>query len=690
MEQQCTTSNERSIELSLAPKNYDGAENTSFTPQQVKASSLKDVFTAYNYSQIIWAKDYRLKDNFSGAKGFCLDIDGGMKISEAEDILKARDLNYALITTRSHSESNPRFRIFVPFTHNIHSLLRYQAAAHKLDELFGGKCDPAVFDGARFLFGSPEDAYFSSNWTGHDFDVSEFVGYDLTSVPSNEGDWDDNLVVSDADGNAIPVASIKEKTRVLCPFHDDHSSSAFVEYSSTSGNWFIHCSACNRTFWKTKKPVPPEERLANYWSHSTGIYEAGIVGDSFYFSKIDKEKFLTLADANSKEDQNEVYKWVVKNHHIPMLARIDFLGNPDIEKPEFLVKKDDGIIEVKFPIIPVHTADNQFIEDYLDRTFGPRKKVIKEYLAVYAYTNYQKLPSLILVGKRGSGKNTFADMVADIYRPLSVYWKPEEGSFNPELQKKLLIADETVTKDIKNYTYLKRLSGQAYQTINEKYTPKYQVRNNINIIILSNRNLPIFADREELPTDPANNQFFVYEMKKFSGRIDADLSNKLRRYLGHYVRTELKKVFSNLNMSGFRYSIEVPITDEEKLLFNSSVSSDEAAADRFLRYIADNHGSNPKWDFKDHIASGFVPMDEIYKNMGGDDNLKAKVLRNLREREFLTSDTSSKRSKGGSRLYCYQMTPKFAEWLEKEVGTACVHLEQAPEQAPKNAEFSMN
>ena len=163
---------ERLIELSLAPKNYDGAENTSFTPQQVKASSLKDVFTSNNYSQIIWATGYRLKENFRGAKGFCLDIDGGMKISEAEDILRAQDLNYVLITTRSHSESNPRFRIFVPFTHNIHSLLRYQAAAHKLDELFGGKCDPAVFDGARFLFGSPADAYYSDCWTGHDFDVS--------------------------------------------------------------------------------------------------------------------------------------------------------------------------------------------------------------------------------------------------------------------------------------------------------------------------------------------------------------------------------------------------------------------------------------------------------------------------------------------------------------------------------------
>lgn len=156
------------------------------------------------------------------------------------------------------------------------------------------------------------------------------------------------------------------------------------------------------------------------------------------------------------------------------------------------------------------------------------------------------------------------------------------------------------------------------------------------------------------------------------------------------MRNELKEVFFNLDVSGYRYSIEVPMTDAEKRLFNSSISVEEAATDRFLRYIADKHGNDPKWKFKAHIANGYVPLDEMYQYIGGDDNLKSKVLRNLREREFLTGDNSIKRSKGDLRLYCYQMTPKFAEWLEKEVGTACVDIEQAPKQAPKNVEFSVN
>jgi len=43
---------------------------------------------------------------------------------------------------------------------------------------------------------------------------------------------------------------------------------------------------------------------------------------------------------------------------------------------------------------------------------------IKKYLAVYTYTSYRKLPTLVLKGERSNGKITFAEMVADIYKPL--------------------------------------------------------------------------------------------------------------------------------------------------------------------------------------------------------------------------------------------------------------------------------
>ena len=65
--------------------------------------------------------------------------------------------------------------------------------------------------------------------------------------------------------------------------------------------------------------------------------------------------------------------------------------------------------------------DNDFIEEYLDDRFGTHKTFIKEWLAVYCYTNYQKLPTLILTGYCGSGKTTFAEIIADILSPLLIH-----------------------------------------------------------------------------------------------------------------------------------------------------------------------------------------------------------------------------------------------------------------------------
>ena len=42
--------------------------------------------------------------------------------------------------------------------------------------------------------------------------------------------------------------------------------------------------------------------------------------------------------------------------------------------------------------------------------------------------------------------------------------------------------------------------------------------------------------------------------------------------MGHYIKTELKKVFKTLDLRNYRYSIKVPITKEETEMFNCSFS----------------------------------------------------------------------------------------------------------------------
>lgn len=680
MEQASTNNNDRLIELSLGPLNYDGKANANFTVSSQKISSLKEIFTSHNYSPITWSYGKRKKKNFIKASAFCLDFDKGMTIEEAEKILNANDLNYALVTTRSHRTEAHRFRVLVPFARYVVNVAQYLSTAHGIDHLFGDKCDKAVFDAARFYFASPKDAYYSECWDGKDFEPVEEKPEDSANL-----DWDDNLKVITADNKEMLAVNIKEKTSIHCPFHKDDNPSAFIDYNNDSDNWFIYCSSCNKTFWKKKKTAPIADRAAKFYSHSTGIYEAGIAGDTFYFKNIGDEKFYSLIGATSRTDEVNAFNWLVRHHHISNLNRIDFTGKADINQPSFEVNSEEGVIDVMFPPVPVEIEDNEFIENYLEETFGEYKQFMKEYMAVYTYTNYQKLPTIILVGDRGFGKNTVADMFADIYKPLSIYWKPEEGNFNPELQKKLLIADETVSRDVKNYTYLKRLSGQAYQTINEKYSPKYQVKNNINVIILSNRKLPIFAEREELPKDLANNQFFVYEMKKFSGPIDAELSDKIRTRLGHYVRTELLDVFNKLDMSNKRYSINVPITDAERRLFNSSISVEEALTDKFIEYLISHYADNPNWEYREFISSGDVPLNGICRYMSLDTADRNKIQRNLSERKLITGDTSYKIMKNNKREPCYEMTLKLKEMIESEVGSVCIVLNRTEERTLKAA-----
>jgi hypothetical protein len=674
------TNQERFVELSLAKKEYSGSA-TKYVPAPIHVSSLEATFKSNNYSPIVWRDHYRKSDNFSYATGFCLDIDNGMTIDAAEAILKDKNLNYALITTRSHTSSAHRFRILIPFNKKLYTYTRYNVAAVSIDKVFGFVCDKRVFDGGRQLYGSPDDACYSACWTGNDFDVTDFTGIDLSFVSSGHGDWDDNLIVTNKDGKKVSVKDIKEKTQIYCPWHDDKHSSAFMQYADQRDNWFIHCSSCDKTFWKTKTPRTMDDRCEHYWSHGSKIYEMGIIGDFYHFKEIGEKKFYTFVDAYEKE-RPVAYQWLLKNHHISNVIRIDYVGDPLAKEHSYKVKQDEGLIEVKYTAIQVGIQDNQFIENYLDSTFGKYKEFIKQYMAVYAYTDFKKLPTLIIVGKRGVGKNKFAEMMAEIYPQRSQFWTAKEESFNTELQKKLLIADETVSDKKENYLYLKRISGQNQLPINEKFTPKYQVKNNVNVIILSNNLLPIFVEREELPSSPANNQFFVYEMKPFEGALDAQLDMKLKARLGHFVRTELKQVFDGLDLSKNRYSIPVPITPDEHKLFKSSVSLEQLIADKFLQDMISIYSLGR---FMELIQAGYLPVDSICDDLKITKMDKRSIVHNLREREYVAADDVVRRMVNGNREYCYLATEKLKTKIAFDNKIACIAQNGEGQQAIKTA-----
>jgi hypothetical protein len=387
------------------------------------------------------------------------------------------------------------------------------------------------------------------------------------------------------------------------------------------------------------------------------------VGEEFFMEKIGQKKFFILSGSTTDDLQELHLKYVVKEKHIRHLHLIDHVGDMTANQSFPLYKQDEGSFEVHYAPLPARVQDNDFIDKWLTEAFGIHLGFIKQWLAVYCYTNYRKLPTLVLKGGRGTGKNTFAEAVLSIFPSISQFWHGEEQHFTPEVQKKLLIADESVSANETQYRMLKQRSGQKFARVNRKYLAEYQVRNNMNIIILSNEATPIFVQKDEEPTSVKNNQFFVYTIPKFKGEIDPVFGEKIEARLGHYIRTELKNTYETVkDIPGCRYSIPTPITDEEKALFNVNQTGLEEEAMKFLRKMVEREDPAYTTFFEAGLfPSSFVDSYSISKGY-----TKNGVIRNLKEKGYLKPADPERKMVNLNRQYCFEMTEKLKKWYKEE------------------------
>ncbi len=401
--------------------------------------------------------------------------------------------------------------------------------------------------------------------------------------------------------------------------------------------------------------------IANYWSYGTDVLEIGIIDSKFYMENNPIHKVYVRAGAFTPEEKQKTYDHLVTAKHIPHIARVNYVGDIAIDESYYHYNPEKAEINVHYAPIAELTKDNQFVEDYLERLFGKYKQFVKEWLAVYCYTNYTKLPFLVLTGKRGSGKNTFAEVVAEIYPTLSTMWHGKEKDFNPEVEMKLLIADETVSQDPQQYKTLKKYSGQKEMQVNHKYLKPYKMRNNMNVIILSNANTPISVERDEKPVSEENNQFFVYEFKPLAGPIDTEMPTKLAERLGHYIRTELKDVFGQLRSNGNRYSIKTPITPEEEALFENNVSDVEFVTDAYIRKMADWYEGQNEPVFNGFVDKGYLQNIFFVHNVIDPRVSKKNVVKNLVDRGYLQSVKLQRKSVNNRKEYIYYMTDQLKQ-----------------------------
>jgi len=410
------------------------------------------------------------------------------------------------------------------------------------------------------------------------------------------------------------------------------------------------------------------EKTKDFYSYETGIFEARIVGNEFSIKNIGEKKFYIKMHVDDKQEEKVYLSHVVNNNDLHTLRRIDYVSEISVDKSYYTFNGKEGIFSAHIAPVPVKVKDNVFIEEYLDSLFGTRKQVIKEWLAVYCNTNYRKLPNLILTGARGTSKSTFVEMISGIFPTLSSWTKELEGNFNPDAEKKLVVIDESDSKGKIQYRTLKKYAGQSFIQVNKKYLPQYQVRNNVNLIIMSNDEEAIYVEREEAPTDERNNQFFVHKFPKFSGPIIPNFNEQLLDRIGYYIRTELKNVFDSLSFEGCRYSIPVPITNEEKLLFQNSVTEVESESDEFINKLMIQM-SNSSFIWYNFVKAGYLPTD--YFGSYFNKIPKHKIVGDLQRRGYLKKEKSDRYYQdGGKRPYSYKISDKWLSELlvETRVG----------------------
>ena len=155
-------------------------------------------------------------------------------------------------------------------------------------------------------------------------------------------------------------------------------------------------------------------------------------------------------------------------------------------------------------------------------------------------------------------------------------------------------------------------------------------------------------------------QFFVYEFPELTGAIDPQIQDKIIERLGHYIRTELKAVYDSLDTSGYRYSIDVPMTESEKALFiNNKTEADHEVEDLVSKMIDEVKSHN---HFGDFIYKGYLPSAWIKEISPYKKHTIVKTLIKLR----LIEGSAERIQMNNTRESCYKMTALLIEKLKED------------------------
>ena len=630
----------------------DGQFVTDFSVKQYDLSSpddiilLEELFQTNCYSNNIWSNPKKdgytgscSRTNYIGMTAVVLDFDELIEQTFYDTLEMFGRLNYTYLahTSASHQVDLPdkggkidRFRIILPFEPKDGYYYPEKLSAERFYAFIKSKypeSDPSVQECARkfYPFCGPDSSKYQ-----FEYRIGKYISFneDEISVPvasasaekkthTKASDYTkENVTTGEAyfsptkqeylmpdevvkakinnvwveqpfqDIKEAILISTQQKVQCYCNHCNDRESqtpSAFL-YKDFKGFFHLECTHCKnkgeKQFSWREYPITNAIFCQNDNLYEIKVKSAEHVGPH----KVGKERFFSPKEASF------AYQHIKNNRYFMLNCSINYLSDPNLEdgipKYELCFEKDE--INIKYPLAKIDIQDNEFIDNYIDRIFGEYSEFIKNWLALYTYTNYETLPVLVLVGNRATGKNTFVQMVGDILPQLWAQWSGDHLSFNEYHTKKLLWVDENAFGDKRSqYDEIKFLTGNKYVTVNEKYQPKYRVKNNIKVILTTNDFKPLAVKNEEIPTSEKDNNFFFYQFPPLTS-LDRTMGMKLKARIGYYCRTELKRRYQEIINNGdesCRYFIPCPITAFSKEIYVSAKTDLDLATDDLQEFV---------------------------------------------------------------------------------------------------------
>ena len=209
-----------------------------------------------------WAYTAQLSGNRSTKNYICcniasVDIDSGLTMDEALQKEFSKENLSIIYPTFSHTVEFPRFRLIFILPKIIETAEEQEKINRALGLIYKG--DRAALDATRIFFGNSkcEPTSFDKSISQEEYDNLLEIGAEIYSDRSNFYNPTSNqskrklpldFNVSLNNNVYITAGIIKTKTQILCPFHHDTKSSAFIQ-ADQSGPTFLHCRVCKTTYW---------------------------------------------------------------------------------------------------------------------------------------------------------------------------------------------------------------------------------------------------------------------------------------------------------------------------------------------------------------------------------------------------------------------------------------------------------